>query len=69
MRTHNGYIGLAPHLAQNGDVIALAKGARTPLVLRSRPNGNWELVGDIYVHGIMQGEAFEEDKCEEIIIE
>jgi hypothetical protein len=38
-------------------------------VLRRRPNGNWELVGDIYVHGIIQGEAFKEDKCEEIRIE
>jgi hypothetical protein len=69
MRTRNEYIGLAPHAAQKGDIIALAKGARVPLVLRPKPNGNWELVGDIYVHGIMLGEAFEEHKCEEIRIE
>jgi hypothetical protein len=69
MRTRNGYFGLATHLAQIGDVIALVKGARTPLVLSRKPNGNRELVGDIYVHGVMQGEAFKEDKCEEIRIE
>jgi hypothetical protein len=69
MRTLKGYIGLASHATQEGDIIALVKGGRVPLVLRRRLNGNWGLVGDIYVYGIMIGEAFEENKCKEIRIE
>lgn len=65
MRTKNGYLGLAPALAQIGDRVALLKGLRTPAVLR--PNGEvWEFVGDCYVHGIMNGEAFQEEHRAEI---
>jgi hypothetical protein len=61
-RTAESYLGLGPHTMQTGDQIILCKGARVPFVLR--PKGSeWELVGDCWVHSIMQGEAFHEDKC------
>lgn len=37
-------------------------GGKVPLVVRSQGE-NWELVCESYVHGVMQGEAFEPEKC------
>jgi hypothetical protein len=68
IRTRNGYIGMAGALTMKGDHIALVKGGRIPLVLR-RMGGKWAFVGDSYVHGIMQGEAFYEDRCEKVVLE
>jgi hypothetical protein len=63
MRTRNGYIGLAPRYAEPGDWIGVFKGGNFPLVIR--PDGlHWQLIGECYVHGIMQGEAWDEGKCE-----
>ncbi len=68
MRIKNDYLGLAQAIAQTGDRLALLKGLRTPVVLR--PNRQvWEFVGDCYVHGIMNGEAFQEEQCSEIWLE
>jgi hypothetical protein len=59
-RSKKGYIGLAPQFAQEGDQIRLFKGDAIPLVVR--PEGErWRLVGDSYVYGIMNGEAFKEE--------
>jgi hypothetical protein len=64
-RTKKGYIGLASEFAQEGDRIGLFKGGAVPLV--ARPNGKrWNLIGDCYVHGIMNGEAFKEEDCETV---
>lgn len=64
--TQGGYLCLAPAGAREGDAVVLARGGRLPLVLREVETGASELVGDCYVHGIMYGEAFEEDKCQTI---
>jgi hypothetical protein len=64
IRTTNGWLGLAPAACRVGDVAALFRGGRVPLVLRASGAGKWKLVGAAYVHGVMYGEAFEEDKCE-----
>lgn len=63
MKTRNGYIGLAPQCAQVGDSIGLFTGGRFPLVIRPS-DSDWELVGDSYVHGMMDGSYFEAEKCE-----
>jgi hypothetical protein len=63
IRTKSGYIGLATCLAQEGDQIAILKGSKVPLVIRGAKDNSWELKGDAYVHGIMGGEAFDEEKC------
>ena len=64
--TKRGYIALVPHCAQVGDRIALFLGTSVPFVLResnrcSLTHGKvfFRLVGDAYVHGIMDGEAME----------
>ena len=70
--TENGYLGLAPSGAREGDVICLLRGGNVPFVLRERENGYWELVGEAYVHGIMDGswvrKAAKEDVMEFKII-
>lgn len=55
--THEGYIGMAPHDTRKGDEVCLLLGCRVHVVLRERPKGGYELVGEAYVHGIMKGEA------------
>ncbi|KIN00196.1 hypothetical protein OIDMADRAFT_145702 [Oidiodendron maius Zn] len=70
VKTKAGYLGLGPEEARPGDVIALVKGAKVPLVLRSSSSSLcWELVGDAYVHGMMQGELFNADLCKALRIE
>ena len=64
-RTEKGYLALVPAETRVGDSVGLFKGGKTPLVIR--PVGDsWQLVGDSYVHGIMNGEAFNEESCHDI---
>ncbi|KAH7346853.1 heterokaryon incompatibility protein-domain-containing protein [Rhexocercosporidium sp. MPI-PUGE-AT-0058] len=62
-RTENGYIGLVPRLAEEGDHVVLLKGGKFPIVLRLKGEGVWEFIGDSYVHGITRGELWDENKC------
>jgi hypothetical protein len=64
--TTKGYVGFCPNQSEKGDVIAIFAGGSVPFVLRpDRPTGRCEpgrgytLVGDSYIHGIMDGETFE----------
>jgi hypothetical protein len=61
LRTRIGYIDLGPRLCRAGDRIALFKGDRVPLVIRSYGD-SWQLIGESYVHGIMYGEIFRRDE-------
>lgn len=69
-RGANGYLSLVPAAAVEGDVIMLAKGGRVPLVLRPDKqdggDGHWKVVGEAYVQGIMDGEGWDEAKCEKL---
>lgn len=72
-RTTNGSLCLVPAEAKQGDSVILAKGGRVPLVIRrseSEKNASesWTLVGECYVHGAMNGEAFREENCVDICI-
>ena len=57
------WIGLAPMAAQVGDIICVLYGCSVPVVLRvsgSRGSAKQcQLVGECYVHGMMDGEALE----------
>jgi hypothetical protein len=61
-RTMKGFVGLAPELAKKGDSVALFKGGRLPLIIRQQGE-NWIIVGDCYVHGMMDGEVFNVERC------
>lgn len=66
-RTDHNLLALIPGHAEDGDVIALCRGGRVPLILRE-VEGVWRLVGDCYIHGIMDGSMFEEERCETLVI-
>jgi hypothetical protein len=54
--TGTGWLGLAPHGTQQGDVIFVVVGADVPFVLRQCGEA-YEIIGEAYVEGIMHGEA------------
>ena len=60
MITSKGYVGWAHPRAEKGDKVCILKGCSVPILLRSRPEGCYVVVGDAYVHGIMNGEAMAE---------
>ncbi|PMD34353.1 hypothetical protein L207DRAFT_497721 [Hyaloscypha variabilis F] len=78
--TENGYFGLVPRRARVGDHIIVLFGGCTPFVVRERKGWDspssekcyWQLVGEAYVHGMMDGEALaglkEGESSEEFIL-
>jgi hypothetical protein len=76
-RTNNGYLGLVSTSCEVGDAVWLLQGANVPYVLRGigKYAGNeatgsvWEVVGDAYVHGVMQGEIWKDAKDQLVNIE
>jgi hypothetical protein len=56
--SHSGWFCLVPEEAQPGDKIGIISGWEVPLLLRPHQN-NYYLVGECYVHGIMDGEGIE----------
>ncbi|KAH6855601.1 heterokaryon incompatibility protein-domain-containing protein [Chaetomium sp. MPI-CAGE-AT-0009] len=69
-RGGNGLLALVPDGAEVGDRIVVVKGGRVLLVLRRDGSGQgyYRLVGEAYVEGIMDGEAFDEGMCVEMRI-
>ncbi|KAK8024690.1 hypothetical protein PG990_002513 [Apiospora arundinis] len=56
-RTRRGYLGNGLHDVQRGDVVCVFMGGAVPFILRLRADGEgYTLIGDAYVHGIMDGE-------------
>jgi len=66
--THDGYIGIAPPLVQENDLLCLIPGLRVPFMLRRWTEGGYLLVGECYVHGLMYGEEMCKGTSEEICI-
>ena len=63
--TEHGYMGLVPRTARVGDVVCLLEGAQTPFILRANDSSessgedlSWNLIGEAYIHGVMDGEAW-----------
>jgi hypothetical protein len=52
-----GYLGVASQNTEVGDHIAILLGAAKPYILRTNGLNHYELVGEAYVHGIMDGEV------------
>jgi len=67
-KTSSGRLALVPGDAQAGDVIVLCKGGSVPLCLRRADETVFGLLGEAYVHDIMDGRAFDEARCEAIAI-
>ncbi|KAK0302136.1 hypothetical protein LTR01_008933 [Friedmanniomyces endolithicus] len=65
--TEQGRMGLGPFFLRPGDRMVQLDGGWTPMAVRSRADGCFELVGEAYVPGLMKGgwedEAVYEDIC------
>lgn len=57
--TQDGYMGLVPARATKGDGICVFLGGAVPFVIRKTDNGHYSLVGECYVHGLMDGKALD----------
>ncbi|KAI1193673.1 heterokaryon incompatibility protein-domain-containing protein [Nemania serpens] len=55
--TDGGLIGWVPEEAIEGDAVVIPYGSKVPLVVRSDGKGRYKLVGDCYIHGLMDGQA------------
>lgn len=70
--TEKGYIGLVPGNAEVGDKIFIPLGSTVPFVIREGEGeqGTFELLGDAYIHGIMDGEEMEKEnvRVDEILL-
>jgi hypothetical protein len=58
-RTSRGLMGLGPAAAQIGDQVCVLLGGQVLYVLRGCNEGEFEFVGECYVHGMMDGLACE----------
>lgn len=56
-RTQGGYLGIGPQSLRENDQVWVLAGAAVPIVLRPLGKQKWQLVGEAYVHGIMNGEV------------
>ncbi|KAJ2984495.1 hypothetical protein NUW58_g6029 [Xylaria curta] len=68
-RTKKGYLALVPRHSIVGDEILLLRGGSVPFVVRATPHENgYNLIGPSYVHGIMNGEAWDSSLTGDITI-
>jgi hypothetical protein len=74
--TRGGWMGLVPEAAQAGDSVAAILGGQVLYILRSSGarTGRFQLVGEAYFHGMMDGEAMKmvdrgERAIKEIVLE
>lgn len=57
---------LSSEYAKQGDFVAVIGGAQVPFILRYRSGGQYQLISEAYVDGIMDGEAMENSKFDSI---
>jgi hypothetical protein len=64
------WLGLVPSSANVGDVIVLLEGGSVPYILRlsEKEAGCYNLIGDAYVHGVMDGEGWKPDLLQELVL-
>ncbi|KAF2172130.1 hypothetical protein M409DRAFT_17371 [Zasmidium cellare ATCC 36951] len=62
--TCDGKIGLGPSILKASDQVVVLHGGKTPFILRSIESG-YKVLGQCYVHGIMQGEAVQEQRSKD----
>lgn len=68
VRTDGGDIALCPKETAVKDKLVLLQGSDVPFILR--PIGiRWQIVGECYVHVLMDGSAWDESRCEMLWIE
>lgn len=63
--TKTGYIGSGRNVKEN-DLIAILYGAELPFALRKQDE-SYRIIGEVYVHGIMEGEFMKSHRKESIV--
>lgn len=71
--TARGYLGLFPWYVRAGDVVCALRDCHVPFVLRPAGQGQdgkerFEILGECYVHGIMNGEAVVDGEESEFVL-
>jgi hypothetical protein len=61
--TAKGYVGHVPHGVRVGDLICVIAGAAVPFTLR-KVAGGYRVIGQCYLHGMMEGEALRESSLQ-----
>lgn len=56
-----GQFGKSLASIKQGDVVALLAGCESPVALRRETDGNWRFIGQVWIEGIMEGEAWPKD--------
>ena len=66
--SHSGWLCLVPLASRTGDIIAIVQGAELPFIVRESGQGSYHFIGLAYVHGIMDGEIWNDikDQLQEI---
>lgn len=64
--TNKGHLVLSSEHVNQGDVIALIRGAQIPFILRHQSSGKYQIISEAYVDGIMDGEAMKLSKCQAV---
>ena len=59
--TSNGRLELGPRSMTNNDRVFMIPGQQTPFILREAGHGQYHVVGEAYIYGIMDGEYLVED--------
>jgi hypothetical protein len=68
--TCKGLMGVVPAAAAIGDIITVISHSSVPLVLKHVSDSHYRLVGECYIHGIMDGKAIGQDvEWEAIVLE
>lgn len=65
-RSREGYVGLGPAQLMEGDIVCIFFGADLPFVLRSLDGRRYQLLGEAYVHKVMDGELMGDNAASEI---
>lgn len=66
--TQKGYLALVPRQATPGHLVCVLRGGNVPFILNRREDGYLELVGEAYVHGIMDGEVVRSAQKEDLTV-
>jgi hypothetical protein len=65
--TTQGYVGLGPLESAPGDSVWIISGVHVPYALRPIAHSKFSLLGECYVHGLMDGEFTESDYTDSIV--
>jgi hypothetical protein len=67
--TKKGHLGLSSVKIVSGDVVAVILGSQVPFVLRFHDEGQYQIISEAYVDGIMDGEATTlSDRCSIVLV-